>query len=267
MKKNLPIVCFLLSISWLFFSASSALAAVPESSYQSLHQVPLMLQYNIQTSERRPYTGYRYQYNLDDPVVRCGQEGDTCAYREKYQQWHDVVQQLAYYKFYVAPGTVSLLNTIFTDNNARYVAIARLGQPPTGDYSYIRNLTDEELIKLNTLGFTEAQLRAGDCIAGEQEGILSLTVGEPISETKGDWLYVNLIQLSGNIRGIDIGNYVSVTPYMNWFHSATWDAKGDPTTPVPQPTPQPTPTPTPTPSDGVCGTANGQTFSTFPFGN
>ena len=107
-------------------------------------------------------------------------------------------------------------------------------------------------------GFTDVQLKAGDCIATEQEGLLPIAVGNITGgiETKGWWLYVIVIPVKGSFTSNTVGNIVSTESYMNWYRSATWDANGNPletSSPTPTPTPSPSPT-TPSSISGACWT-------------
>jgi len=223
--------------------ALAAFAGLP-SDYVSIYTYPI-------TVAEQAFTGYRNMYNLDDPIIRCGAAGSTCAMEQKYTQYARVTTELRNFKVFIPPGTQSLYVTVFSENNARYVAVARLGQPPSRSYS--GGKTDADLAKLNTQGFTEAQLKAGDCIATTQEGMLSIAVGN-CNTTEGRWLYVALTQISGKFTSITVGNIVSAGPYMAWFRAFDWSTFEDATTiPISTPVPVVTqiPTPTPIPS-GEC---------------
>ena len=226
------ILCLILCLPCL------ALAGLP-GDYTSIYSYPI-------TIAGQSFTGYKNMYNLDDSVIRCGIAGSTCAMDIKYTQYARITTELRNFKVFVPPGTQSLYVTVFSENNARYVAVARLGQPPSGSYS--GGKTDADLAKLNTQGFTEAQLKAGDCIATTQEGMLSIAVGN-CNTTEGRWLYVGLTQVSGKFTSITVGNIVSSGPYMAWFRAFDWSTFEDAVT-VPVSTPVPIATPTPTPTTG-----------------
>ena len=201
------------------------------------------------------FTGYKNMYNLDNPTIRCGDPLSTCTMDTKYTQYNRVLTELRKFKVFVPPGTLSISITVFTEYNARYAAVARMGQPPTGDYTgYGRNFTNQDWWKVNSLGFVDTQLKSGDCIAAIQEGILSIAAGNVAGgiTTEGKWIYVNLIAYSGRLLSITVGNIVSSDPYMKWFRAFDWTTFEDSitvpaSTPVPVATPAPVATPTPTP--------------------
>ena len=264
-KNNVLIACFLVAAVWMLLSVSSVSATIYSAGdYVSLYDFTQTISYttnaNVDASE--DITGYKNMYDLDNPIIRCAREGGTCAYDTKYTQYCRVTRELPHYKLYIPAGTMSIYLTVFLKNDARYVAVARLGQPPTGDYDgYTAGLSDQDIGKINTLGFTDAQLKAADCIATNQEGMLSIAVGNITAgiETEGRWLYVILLSKKGAFTSNTVGNIVSTIPYMTWFRSMTeadWASFGSAGSVNPNPTPTPTPgaTPTPTPTPGATPT-------------
>jgi hypothetical protein len=224
-----------LLVLFLLLFASVSFAGSP-GDYTSIYSYPI-------TIGILSFSGYKNMYNLDNPVIRCGDPLSTCTMDTKYTQYARVTTELRNFKVFIPPGTQSLYTTVFCENSARYVAVARLGQPPAG--SYTGGKADTDLSKLNTQAFTEAQLKAEDCIAASQEGMLSVAAGN-CNTTEGRWLYVALTQISGKFTSITVGNIVSSEPYMKWFRAFDWSTFED-TGNVPASTPIPVAPPTPTP--------------------
>ncbi len=248
--KNLTLLLFLLF-------PSLALATVyTASDYVSIYGYQETYTYTDRNGADASlqYFGYHDQHNLDDPIIRCAQEYGACAFPAQYDVFNNVVNAVPRFKVYISPGTTSINTTVFTVNSAIYVAIARLGQPPTGDYTgYADGLTNDDLIKINTLGFTDVELKAGDCIATNKGGILSIAEGPVHSGngTEGSWLYVIVQPIRGSIISDFVSNIVDAGPYMTWFRAASWDGNGDPVTSSPAPTPNGTPTGSPNASNGT----------------
>ena len=256
MKRLILLLLLLLFPSSLFASVYSV------SDFTQLYSYPQTINYtdceNNNASER--LTGYRNIYNLDDPIIGCGMKCGTCSLSSQYIQFHQDATYLRRFKVYVPIGAVSILVKVFLENNARYVTIARAGQPPTGDYDgYTNGKTVQDFLNMNNLGFTDTKLKAGDCISTNQEGILSVATGNVSGgvEKSGYWIYVIVLPVSGNFKLNAVSNIINSAPYMTWFRAMTesdWAAFGSGASPGLTPTPTPTPTVTPAPTPSVTPT-------------
>jgi hypothetical protein len=241
------IVCLTFTVIWMFLFVTSTFAMVYSASdYVSLYDFPQTISYynstgSIATQER---TGYKFLYDFDDSIIRCQQEGGTCAYNPTYSQYCRVNTELPRFKVYVPPGTTNTNLTVYLnqDLDPKYVAVSRLGQPPTGDYSNYP--AAQKFASLPYSGFTLSQLKANDCIGSNQAGIHSIAVGSTFvsNESDGGWLYVLLLPVQGFVKQIAFNNIISIDPYMLWFHQVDWASFGNIGSIV-----NPTPTPIPTP--------------------
>lgn len=200
----------------------------------SVYQVPQTIYYTDTegNSTSKVVTGYKNEYNYDDPIIRCHKEGGTCSYNKSYTQSNSIFSYENLYKVYLAPGTFSANLAVFlSGQTSQCVAIARLGQPPTADYaSFISSLTDDGFLQLSYSPVSQAKLHANDCIVRNSAGILSL-VGSGFSvtsESDGGWLYVILVLKTGGVLNISNTISVSMSPFMNWFRTKTWSDIDDP---------------------------------------
>lgn len=196
--------------------------------FPQIYGNPLTLNYTDRdgNSASQDRIGFRLQYDLDDPIVRCAQENGNCGYLSQYTQFQNVAKVLPSFKVFIAPGTISINVTIFTANNASFIAIARMNQSPPGDYSYLYNLTNDAYLRLNTQGFSDIQLSSGDCVARTVEGMLSISTGNINGgiETKGRWLYVIVLPIRGQLISNYVNNIVKTGLFMDWFRTADWNA-------------------------------------------
>lgn len=234
-------IFWLIFFVWLFFPTHNIFARVYSSSdYVSLYSYPQTFYYYTQTNESvsQVRTGYQNLYNYDDPIIRCRSEGGTCAYDASYLQTIGLETELSRYKVYVPPGTTSTyLATYLSGQASRYVVVARLGQPPTGDYDgYLAGLSEQDYSGLPTGGFNLKELKNGDYIGANNAGILTIATGGILvaSEADGGWLYVILLPIRGSVIGNGFSNHVDTDAYMRWFRSKNWGIDGDPSeTPTP----------------------------------
>lgn len=235
MRKKLVALMVSLSFAliWVVVTVSVSAARVYTSSeYVSLHDYPKTVVYTNLAGDRATQvrTGYRSQNDLDDPIIRCAVEGGTCAMPVTDSQYLRVNEELYRFKVYLPPGSTSTNLTIFEDSEASYVAVARLGQPPTGDYAnYLATLSSADFLSLTTLGFTGAQLKAGDCIGRNNSGIHKIAGGSinVSSPADGGWLYVLLLRRSGAVLGNAFSNWINTGPFMTWFRTVDWTTFGN----------------------------------------
>jgi hypothetical protein len=250
-KKCLNLIVYFIIVGiWLLFSVSNVPAVVyPASEYMALYDFPQTFYYYTQAgvSTTQVRTGYRYQYDYDDPIIRCQKEGGTCAYESSYLQYCGINMELSRYKVYIPPGTVNtFLATYLEGQSSRYVVVARLGQPPVGDYdSYTSALSEQGYLSLPTGGFSQTQLKAGDCIGANNAGILTIATGgmTVASEADGGWLYVIMLPIKGFVIGNSFNNRVDTAPFMSWFKQVDWTTFGSNVGSIVNPTPTPTPPP------------------------
>ncbi|MFA5961637.1 MAG: hypothetical protein WC848_03075, partial [Parcubacteria group bacterium] len=198
------------------------------------------------------YTGFHDQYDFDNPINRCNKPTlDNCEFRAEYSLYNKIVNFPEQFRVFIPPGSSSIDVTIYlTGQTSRYVAVARLGQSPTGTYSqsYFRNLSTDEFAKIPFNGTRVANIKDNDYVVTNSAGILSIIGGTIGSESVGQWVYVNIFPLSGSSLNLAVNGTVSTTPFMEWFHTATWDANGDPAGVL---------TPTPTGPDCAANTCVG----------
>ena len=225
-------------------------------SYQSLYEYPQTFYYYNVAGEslNQARTGYRYQYDYDDKIIRCGNDYEDCAFKDSYLQSLSAPGNVRQFKVYVPPGATSTYLCVYLGGQAsRYVAIARMGAHPNSYGSFSGGFAS-----LPTAGFNTNELKAGDCIVANNAGILTIATGG-IPETVGGWIYVDLQQIEGEATEISYSTRVETEKYMSWFRGVDWagfESQGGVTpgppvsTPVPQP--QPTSTPTPVPGSGDC---------------
>lgn len=210
-------------------------------------------------------SGYYNLYNLDDPIVRCNQEGGTCPYYAQYTLGFTISVYKQLFKVYVPPGTTGLNFTIMLSQPAEFIVAARLGVPPQNDYS-IYAPSASEYNALPTRGFSIAQLKQGDCVGRNSSGLLNVAKDAETfvaTESDGGWLYVMLMPKQGYVTNNSYSNTIHTESYLAWFRNVNWDTFDSPgvivsptPTPIPTPTPMPTPTPTPAPDDCPFGCNN-----------
>jgi len=247
-KKTTKIILLTFSLITFFVAGNSiSRANYSSSEYQSLYQVPQTIYYSdsqgVVQSQLR--TGYKNQYNLDDPIIRCSSVDNSCQTYSTYSLViPEVRRQINRFKVYVAPGTTRASLTVMLNQPSSFIVVARLGIPPQGNYdTYTQDITDDILRQLPYDGFSLDQLRQADCIGLNNNGFLKVaddTNSSIISESEGGWLYVLLLPRSGSVVTNQYTNRVNFNSYISWFRTASWDASGDP---IESGNPTPTPAP------------------------
>ena len=212
------------------------------SAYTSLYDYP-------QSIAGQQRTSYRYQYDLDDEAVRCGDPSYNCPYLSAYNQYVRVNGELSAFKVYVPAGTTSTSLTVYVSGQtSQYVAIARWGQTPSTVY-YPGSM---DFAAIGTAGAQLTKIHTADHVVRNQAGIMTI-IDSGQSVSTGDWVYVRVYAISGSMIGTAMNNIVNTASFMSWFRTNNWASFENPgaisggTTPTPAPTAIPA-TPTPTPS-------------------
>jgi hypothetical protein len=213
-----------------------------DRSYTSLYQNPIDYYYDTIDNERAfvTLTGFKDQNDVTDPIVVCGIEESTCTDAIKSTVFNlrgcydDSL--VAKFRVFIPPGTssIGLLSHVYqseTSTPYRYIAVARLGVPP---------LNPSNTSVGSTAGFTLAQLRSADCVAGNIAGYLNIAIDSSPSiqsEDDGGWLYVNYFVVSGPTdigdivmsHSVNVGEIGVVGSYLHWYATqALFGSDGDP---------------------------------------
>jgi hypothetical protein len=152
--------------------------------------------------------------------------GDYCDYSN---------QELSQFKLYLVPEMKSASVTIHNSqgnsaNPTKFVAVARFGEPPTGDYSNIDPSADTISPEACTLEGATGK----DCVVRNGDGITSVLNYNSGNQdvTEGGWLYVKFIELENEFRNVQSLMTVDSTKYESWYDNLTttsqWQADGDP---------------------------------------
>lgn len=207
---------------------------IQASQYRSLHQIPLEFYYKdgvLEGAVKR--TGFKNQFDLDDTIIRCSDASFECAFKNSYTLTFGPETEIPTFKIFVPPGAKAVnLSVYLSGQTSQYGFVARLGQPPEGDYGgYFSCMSPDTFITLNSAGTTQKNLLAGDCIGRNAAGIMTiLNTGFSVeNESQGGWLYVATYRITGSvIRGPSGSIVVTTDTFVDWFRSAQWQSNGDP---------------------------------------
>ena len=153
--------------------------------------------------------------------------GNYCNYSHK---------ELSTFKVYIPPNTkraeISIYNSQGnTPNTIKFVAIARFGEPPQGDYSHIEAYGQMPPgLAESGLGCTIKEATGKDCVVRNSDGITDVLYDGSIE--KGGWLYVKFVELENVFYGMQSLITVDSQKYRTWYEEMTaqnkWLPDGDP---------------------------------------
>lgn len=162
--------------------------------------------------------------------------GTTCGYSH---------QDLSTFKVFLVPDSKSALVTIWnsqgnTPGTVKFVAIARFGEPPKGDYSYINAQTkgiSGEPAKLTDVTGKDYVVRNSD---GITEVFNDNLLDDNLEGFSGGWLYVRFIELENKFIDMQASNEIDAQKYKLWYDNTTvanqWQTDGDPVESIADPT-------------------------------